>query len=130
MCINLYDVSITIFISFFSSTSLSEFFFSSIIILSVLWDARHHMLLWNALSSPIQTWCVVLSHIVYAYCVIVPCRQLFFTHFMQVILGEEVVASKLTLFEITKQITDAVQTRAEQGLNNLNCFSIYVCIEI
>lgn len=47
---------------------------------------------------------------------------------MQVILGEEVAASKLTLFEITKQITDAVQTRAEQGLDNLNCLFIYVCV--
>ena len=34
----------------------------------------------------------------------------------QVILGEEVAASKLTLFDITKQICDAVQARAEQGL--------------
>ncbi|KAK7310360.1 hypothetical protein RJT34_07824 [Clitoria ternatea] len=31
-----------------------------------------------------------------------------------VVLGEEVAASKLTLFEITKQISDAVQARAEQ----------------
>ncbi|XP_014521096.1 pyrophosphate--fructose 6-phosphate 1-phosphotransferase subunit alpha [Vigna radiata var. radiata] len=36
------------------------------------------------------------------------------SHPNMVILGEEVAASKLTLFEITKQITDAVQTRAEQ----------------
>lgn len=34
---------------------------------------------------------------------------------MQVILGEEVAASKLTLFDITKQIADAVQARAEHG---------------
>lgn len=34
----------------------------------------------------------------------------------QVILGEEVAASKLTLFDLTKQICDAVQSRAEQGL--------------
>ncbi|KAK1314754.1 Pyrophosphate--fructose 6-phosphate 1-phosphotransferase subunit alpha [Acorus calamus] len=32
----------------------------------------------------------------------------------KVILGEEVAASKLTLFDITKQICDAIQTRAEQ----------------
>ncbi|KAK1282287.1 Pyrophosphate--fructose 6-phosphate 1-phosphotransferase subunit alpha [Acorus calamus] len=32
----------------------------------------------------------------------------------KVILGEEVAASKLTLFDITKQICDAVQARAEQ----------------
>lgn len=38
---------------------------------------------------------------------------------MQVILGEEVAASKLTLFDITKQICDAVQARAEQGTNLL-----------
>ena len=34
------------------------------------------------------------------------------------ILGEEVAASKLTLFDITKQICDAVQARAEQGLES------------
>lgn len=34
----------------------------------------------------------------------------------QVILGEEVAASKLTLFDLTKRICDAVQSRAEQGL--------------
>jgi len=34
----------------------------------------------------------------------------------QVILGEEVTASKLTIFDIIKQICDAVQARAEQGL--------------
>ncbi|CAK9178271.1 unnamed protein product [Ilex paraguariensis] len=32
----------------------------------------------------------------------------------KVILGEEVAASKLTLFDLTKQICDAVQARAEQ----------------
>jgi len=58
----------------------------------------------------------------------VPCLHLSLIRFMQVILGEEVAASKLTLFEITKQITDAVQTRAEQGLNNLNCLFIYMCV--
>ncbi|KAJ1440336.1 Pyrophosphate-dependent phosphofructokinase PfpB [Sesbania bispinosa] len=36
------------------------------------------------------------------------------SHPNMVVLGEEVAASKLTLFEITKQITDAVQARAEQ----------------
>ena len=35
---------------------------------------------------------------------------------LKVILGEEVAASKLTLFDITKQICDAVQARAGQGL--------------
>jgi len=35
----------------------------------------------------------------------------------QVILGEEVAASKLTLFDLTKQICDAVQARAEKGLS-------------
>lgn len=34
----------------------------------------------------------------------------------QVILGEEVAASKLTIFDIAKQICDAVQARAGQGL--------------
>uniref|UniRef100_A0A9I9DE49 Pyrophosphate--fructose 6-phosphate 1-phosphotransferase subunit alpha n=1 Tax=Cucumis melo TaxID=3656 RepID=A0A9I9DE49_CUCME len=33
-----------------------------------------------------------------------------------VILGEEVAASKLTLFDLTTQICDAVQARAQQGL--------------
>ncbi|EXB56254.1 Pyrophosphate--fructose 6-phosphate 1-phosphotransferase subunit alpha [Morus notabilis] len=36
------------------------------------------------------------------------------SHPNMVILGEEVAASKLTLFDITKQICDAVQARAEQ----------------
>lgn len=36
-------------------------------------------------------------------------------HSLQVILGEEVAASKLTIFDITKQICDAVQARAGQG---------------
>lgn len=52
----------------------------------------------------------------------------FFICFMQVILGEEVAASKLTLSEIAKQITDAVQARAEQGLNYLNFSIVYVCV--
>ena len=34
------------------------------------------------------------------------------------ILGEEVAASKLTIFDISKQICDAVQARAGQGLIN------------
>nr|XP_043633896.1 pyrophosphate--fructose 6-phosphate 1-phosphotransferase subunit alpha-like [Erigeron canadensis] len=36
------------------------------------------------------------------------------SHPNMVILGEEVVASKLTIFDITKQICDAVQVRAEK----------------
>ncbi|KAG0490368.1 hypothetical protein HPP92_007231 [Vanilla planifolia] len=36
------------------------------------------------------------------------------SHPNMVVLGEEVTASKLTLFDITKQISDAVQARAEQ----------------
>lgn len=36
------------------------------------------------------------------------------SHPNMVILGEEVAASKLTLFDLTKQICDAVQSRAEQ----------------
>ena len=36
-------------------------------------------------------------------------------YYLQVILGEEVAAAKLTLFDLTKQLCDAVQTRAEQG---------------
>lgn len=39
---------------------------------------------------------------------------------MQVILAEEVAASKLTLFDITKQICDAVQARGEQGESHRN----------
>ncbi|PSS31147.1 Pyrophosphate--fructose 6-phosphate 1-phosphotransferase subunit alpha like [Actinidia chinensis var. chinensis] len=40
------------------------------------------------------------------------------SHPNMVILGEEVSASKLTLFDLTKQICDAVQARAEQDLNH------------
>jgi pyrophosphate--fructose-6-phosphate 1-phosphotransferase len=39
---------------------------------------------------------------------------------MQVILGEEVAQSKLTLFEISRKISDVVQARAEQGFNFRN----------
>jgi len=86
-------------------------------------------------ASHVALECTLQSHpnmvrITVSHCLCLLCYSsmltVIFTHFMQVILGEEVAASKLTLFEITKQITDAVQTRAEQGLNNLNCFSIYV----
>jgi len=34
---------------------------------------------------------------------------------IQVILGEEVATSKMTLFDVTKQICDAIQARGEQG---------------
>lgn len=40
------------------------------------------------------------------------------SHPNMVILGEEVAASKLTLFDVTKQICDAVQARAEQDKNH------------
>nr|XP_043618150.1 pyrophosphate--fructose 6-phosphate 1-phosphotransferase subunit alpha [Erigeron canadensis] len=40
------------------------------------------------------------------------------SHPNMVILAEEVAASKLTLFDITKQICDAVQARAEQDKNH------------
>ena len=41
--------------------------------------------------------------------------------YAQVILGEEVAASKLTIFDITKQICDAVQARAEKGWDAFFC---------
>ncbi|AQK54721.1 Pyrophosphate--fructose 6-phosphate 1-phosphotransferase subunit alpha 2 [Zea mays] len=40
------------------------------------------------------------------------------SHPNMVILGEEVAASKLTIFDITKQICDAVQARAEKDKNH------------
>ncbi|XP_044474460.1 pyrophosphate--fructose 6-phosphate 1-phosphotransferase subunit alpha-like isoform X1 [Mangifera indica] len=40
------------------------------------------------------------------------------SHPNMVILGEEVAASKLTLFDLTKQICDSVQARAEQADKN------------
>lgn len=80
------------------------------------------MLLWNAPSSPIQTWSVLLSCSIYdLLCYSSMLTNYSFICSMQVILGEEVAASKLTIFDITKQICDAVQARAEQGLNYLNC---------
>lgn len=48
---------------------------------------------------------------------------------VQVILGEEVAQSKLTLFEISRKIADAVQARSEQGLNYLSpvfTFSFFI----
>lgn len=36
-------------------------------------------------------------------------------HLVQVLLGEEVATSKLTLFDVTKQLCDAIQARGEQG---------------
>ncbi|KAF9602044.1 hypothetical protein IFM89_024801 [Coptis chinensis] len=40
------------------------------------------------------------------------------SHPNMVILGEEIASSKLTLFDLTKQICDAVQARAEQDKNH------------
>ncbi|KAJ8762375.1 hypothetical protein K2173_007533 [Erythroxylum novogranatense] len=40
------------------------------------------------------------------------------SHPNMVVLGEEVAASKLTLFDLTKQICDAVQARARQDKNH------------
>ncbi|KAL9225692.1 hypothetical protein vseg_001586 [Gypsophila vaccaria] len=40
------------------------------------------------------------------------------SHPNMVILGEDVAASKLTLFDVTKQICDAVQARAEKDMNH------------
>ncbi|KAF5179996.1 Pyrophosphate--fructose 6-phosphate 1-phosphotransferase subunit alpha [Thalictrum thalictroides] len=40
------------------------------------------------------------------------------SHPNMVVLGEEVASSKLTLFDLTKQICDAVQARAEQDKNH------------
>ncbi|KAK9748454.1 hypothetical protein RND81_02G058600 [Saponaria officinalis] len=40
------------------------------------------------------------------------------SHPNMVILGEEVAASKLTLFDLTKQVCDAVQARAEKDKNH------------
>ena len=47
-----------------------------------------------------------------------------FDAFSQVILGEEVAASKLTIFDISKQICDAVQARAGQGLINMKDYAV------
>jgi hypothetical protein len=51
---------------------------------------------------------------------------------LKVILGEEVAASKLTLFDITKQICDAVQARAGQGLKQfkLLLLSLMVIVSV
>jgi pyrophosphate--fructose-6-phosphate 1-phosphotransferase len=38
------------------------------------------------------------------------------SHSNMVILGEEVATSKMTLFDVTKQICDAIQARGEQGM--------------
>lgn len=89
------------------------------------------MLLWNAPSNPIQTWYILFClaslmtiHDLMVYNSMLTKYSLLCS--MQVILGEEVAASKLTLFEITKQISDAIQARAEQGLNYLNC--LFTCL--
>lgn len=39
----------------------------------------------------------------------------FTEYYVQVILSEEVASLKLTLFDITQRICDAVEARAEQG---------------
>uniref|UniRef100_A0A804QCJ4 Uncharacterized protein n=1 Tax=Zea mays TaxID=4577 RepID=A0A804QCJ4_MAIZE len=41
------------------------------------------------------------------------------SHPNMVILGEEVAASKLTIFDITKQICDVVQARVEKDKNHV-----------
>ncbi|RWV94621.1 hypothetical protein GW17_00042824 [Ensete ventricosum] len=43
----------------------------------------------------------------------------------KLILGEEVALSKLTIFDITKQICDAVQARSEKGGTTLICLEKY-----
>lgn len=55
------------------------------------------------------------------------CDHKVFEIFWQVILAEEVAASKLTLFDITKQICDAVQARAEQGMQLLLFCYFSIC---
>ena len=85
----------------------------SITTLFAWWDARLLMWHWNVLFNHIQTWYVFsllacdLSHFFSHYFELVSCAQ--------VILGEEVAASKLTIFDITKQICDVVQARVEKG---------------
>lgn len=73
---------------------------------------------WSVLFNHIQTWCIFFLNYMYLP---VDLSQAFCLHsfelvsYAQVILGEEVAASKLTIFDITKQICDAVQARAEKG---------------
>lgn len=93
------------------------------------------MLLWNAPFSLIRIWfaflaCCYISvvQLLYAFYI----YEHFVNHLyelLQVILGEEVAASKLTLFDLTKQICDAVQARAEQGFE-LYCFSFMLLLTI
>lgn len=88
-----------------------NFPFSSIIISSDSWAGRHHMLPWSAPFNLIQTWLVFFSTLEFSEFL----SQSKIVCFLQVILGEEVAASKLTLFDISTRICDAVQDRATQG---------------
>lgn len=55
-------------------------------------------------------------------CSFVMVNNQYIVHY-QLILGEEVALSKLTIFDITKQICDAVQARAEKG-----CYTLFLYI--
>lgn len=46
------------------------------------------------------------------------------------LLGEEVATSKLTLFDVTKQICDAIQSRGEQGIYHLRKTFYWYCAGI
>lgn len=77
------------------------------------------MLPWNAPFSLIQIWYVYTEkeHLEYLFTIILCKNKIYsFVTNGQVILSEEVAASKLTLYDITKQICDAVQARAELGI--------------
>lgn len=69
------------------------------------------MLPWSAPFNLIQTWLVFFSTLEFSEFL----SQSEIICFLQVILGEEVAASKLTLFDISTRICDAVQDRAAQG---------------
>jgi hypothetical protein len=68
----------------FWSTFSDWVFFSSITISFVLWDARHHMLLWNALFSPIQIWYVLMS--IYFWPIVALCNCLMLTNYSLLLL--------------------------------------------
>lgn len=49
---------------------------------------------------------------------------------MQVLLGEEVANSKMTLFDVTMQICDAIQARGEQGKPHYPRNIVWYCASV
>jgi hypothetical protein len=91
----------------------------STIISFVWWDEKHLMLPSNVHFSHTQTWYDSIKSLAITFYYKNGRKRmniLLFYYPLQLVLGEEVALSKLTLMEIINKICDGVQARAELGL--------------